>query len=115
IRTINESLVAAGGNGDGAVVLLRTVDVVGSAAVSNHVVELRGRLVILAAPGFSTIEGDRHTTIVSANHAPGISGIDPETVIVAVWKLEFVKGAAAIGGAIRIHVHHVDRVGILGV
>src|SRR5215470_707825 len=104
IRTINESLIAAGGNGDGAVVLLSTVDVVGRAVVSNHVVELRGRLIILTAPGFSGIEGDCHTTIIGANHAAGISGIDPETVVVAVWKLELIKGAASIGGAIRIHV-----------
>src|SRR5215469_61154 len=115
VRTIDETFVAPGGNGDGAVVLLRAVDVVGRAVVGNHVVELRRGLIILAAPGFAAVEGDGHAAIVGADHAPGISRINPETVIVAVRKLELVEGAAAVSRAVRIHVHHVDRVGILRV
>ena len=95
--------------------MLRAVDVVGRAVVSDHVIELRRGLIVLTTPGFAAVEGDGHAAIVGADHAPGISRINPETVIVAVRKLELVEGAAAVGRAIGIHVHHVDRGGILRV
>src|SRR5579864_5356579 len=115
VRALNGTLVAAGGDGDGAVVLLRAVDVVGRAVVGDHVIELRGRLIVLATPGFAAVEGDGDAAIVGTDHAPGISRINPETMIVSVRKLELVEGAAAVGRAIGIHVHHVNRVGILRV
>ena len=42
---------------DGAVVLLRAVDVVRSAVVGDHVIELRGRLIVLAASRFCRRRG----------------------------------------------------------
>ena len=59
---------------DGAVVLLRAVDVVRRTSVGDHVVELRGRLVILAAPGFSSVESHRHSAVVRAIMRRGFLG-----------------------------------------
>src|SRR3974390_2602504 len=60
----NGSVVAAAGNGHSGVVLLGTIHVVGSPRVGNDVVKLRGRLVILAGPGFAAIQGHGRATVV---------------------------------------------------
>ena len=77
VGTFDGAVIAAGGDGDGAVVLLRTVDVVGRPVVGNHVVELRRRLIVLPGPGLALVERDGHAAVVGGNHAFRIFGINP--------------------------------------
>src|SRR5947209_16602300 len=49
----NDSLIVVALDGDGAVVLLRTIDKVRPTVIGNHVIELRGGLVILGGPGLA--------------------------------------------------------------
>src|SRR4029077_13614673 len=113
VRAIDGAVVAAAGNRDGAVVLLGTVYVVRRAVVSDDVVELRGRLVQLVRPGFTAIQADGHAAIVGYDHSPGIPGIDPHAVIVAVRNFDLVERTAGVARLVEIHVRHVDGVRVL--
>jgi len=50
----------------------------------------------------------------SRHHALRIFWVDPQSVIVAVRNFNFIEGAAAVGGLEKLHVRHIERVGILG-
>ena len=55
VGVIDCAIVAAAGNRDGAVVLLRSIDVVRSSSIGNDVIELRGWLIVLPGPSLSAI------------------------------------------------------------
>src|SRR5262249_7725119 len=55
----DRAFFAPAANGDRGVVLLRAVDHVGPLIVRGHVVELRGRLVVLPAPRLAPVHADR--------------------------------------------------------
>src|SRR5579871_6908282 len=55
VRTIDASAVAAAGDGDGSVVLLRAVNTIRNLVVGDDVIELRGGLVVLACPGLAAV------------------------------------------------------------
>src|SRR3989442_1191199 len=115
VGTIDGAVVAAAGDGDGAVVLLRPVDVVRSAGIGNDVIELRRGLIVLARPSFASIQTHSDATIVGNDHAGGIPGINPHAVVIAVWGPDLVEGAPAVGRFIEVHVGDINRVGILRV
>ncbi len=52
------AIVAAAGNARGAALLLPAVDPIRKAIVGDHVIELRGRLVVPGAPGCAAIDRD---------------------------------------------------------
>src|SRR5438128_930796 len=72
IGTIDGTVVAAAGDSDGAVVLLRAIDVVRRTSIGNYVIELRRRLVILAGPSLATIQTHGYAAIVGNDHATRI-------------------------------------------
>ena len=78
-------------------------------------VELRGRLVVLAAPGLAAVHGDCDAAVVGGNHATRIQGVDPEAVVIAVRDFDFVEAAASVRRLVEINVHEIDRVRILWV
>ena len=78
-------------------------------------IELRGRLIVFLSPVRAAIEGNRGAAVVSLNHAPGVSGIDPKPVVVAMRNFDFVKRVAAIGGAMEVYIENVDGVGVFGI
>ena len=113
VGTIDCAVVAATRNRDGAVVLLRPVDIIRSTSVGNDVIELRGWLIVFTRPRLSTIEAHGGSAIIGGNHAPRISGINPQAVIVAMRHFDFVEVASAICGLVEIHIHHIDGVRFL--
>ena len=107
------AVIAAAGNRDRRIVLLRAVHVIRIARVGGHVIELRGRLIVLPGPALAAIQADCHAAIVAGNHAPGVLRIDPQSVIVAVRNFDLVERASAIGGPEELHVEDVNRVRVL--
>ena len=110
IGAVDGAVVAAAGDGHGAGVLLRAVDAVGHGGVGDHVIELRGGLIVLARPVLAAIESYGDATVVGGDHAARVAGIDPQAVIVAVRNFNFVEEMAAVGGFESLHVHHVNGV-----
>ena len=79
-------IVGAARTGDGAVVLLRAVDVIEKLVVSSNVIELRGRLIFLGRPGLPTINRDCGPSVVAVDHALRIIWIDPQSVMIMMWR-----------------------------
>src|SRR5436305_12938437 len=73
----NDSLISVALDGDGAVVLLRAIDKVGPAVIGNHVIELRGGLVVLGCPGLAAIGGNGGTAVIAIDHALRIIRVNP--------------------------------------
>src|SRR5215469_4321341 len=66
-----------------SVVILQTAaEVVGRLIVLGHGIELLDREVIQITPGAGGIRADVNATIVAVNHAVGVLGIDPQSVMV---------------------------------
>ena len=107
------AVIAAAGDRDGRVVLLRAIHIVRIARVGDDVVKLRRGLIVLASPCLTAVQADRSAAVVARNHAPGIFRINPQPVIVAVRNLDLVEGAAPIGGPEKFHIQNVNRIGIL--
>src|SRR5207245_1059252 len=80
------ALVAEAGDANAAVVLLRAVDVIRKLAVGDDVVELRRRLVVHGAPGLAAVHADGGAAIVAVDDAFRVSRINPQAVMVAVWR-----------------------------
>ena len=113
IGATDRAFIAAAGDGNRAVVLLRAVDVVRRPSIGGDVVELRGRLILLQRPGLAAVKRDSRSAVIRSNHAARVFGINPESVVVAVRNLNLVEGAPTIGRSIEIHVQNVGRVGVL--
>src|SRR5262249_27085670 len=95
------------GGGDGAavrlardadrpVVLLRAVHAVRPLVVGAHVIELRGRLVVDGRPGLSAVVRHARTAIVALDHPARVGRIDPEVMIVSMWRGYLREGPAAV-------------------
>src|SRR5215472_3662055 len=80
----NHAVVIVTLDGYRAVVLLRAVDVVRPAIVSDHVIELGGRLVVLRGPGIPAVDGDGGSAVVAVDHTLRIVRIQPQAVMIAV-------------------------------
>src|SRR5437764_2096669 len=115
VGTINSTSIAGAGNAYGAVVLLRSIDVIGEAVVSHHMIELRGGLVALVGPACAAIGAHIGPAIVGFNHAVRIGRINPQAMIVAMGNANGPEGAPAIQGAVHggvQHIHSFRRAGI---
>jgi len=84
-----------------------------ASACRYDVVELRGRLIILARPRIAAIQADGNAAVVRSDHALRVLRVDPQAVIVAMRNFHFIEAASAVGGLEELHVRHVDRVYIL--
>src|ERR1700733_7427638 len=83
------------------IVLLRAVDVVGEAVVRSDVVELRSRLIVLRGPRFGAVGRDSCAAVISVDQAVGICRVDPQTMIVAVGRVNRGECPAAVVRTIR--------------
>src|SRR4051812_19873018 len=79
--------------------------------VSRDVIELRRRLVVLCSPGLSAIDADRGAAIVAVDQAIGVSGIDPESVMIAMRRGQKFEALAAIARPKGSRVQNVNRIG----
>src|SRR5208282_3603893 len=86
VGAIDGAVRARAGDGHGGIVLLSAVHVIGKPAVGDDVIKLGRGLVIDAGPSVAAVDGDDSAAIVAVDHPPGIRGIDPERVIISVWR-----------------------------
>ena len=100
---------------DGGVILLRAVDAVGELVVGDHVVELRGRLVLDARPAEAAVERDRGPAVVSLHHPARVLRGDPEVVVVPVRHADRLERLPPVLRPEQLHVEDVDGVGLLRV
>src|SRR6266850_4117774 len=110
VAAIDEAAVAARADSDGGVVLLGAIDAIQKIIVGSNVIKLRRWLVTLRGPIFSAIYGDRCAAIVSVNHAQGILGINPQSVMIAMRCAQPFERLAAIHGAEEPGVRDEDGV-----
>src|SRR5262249_854262 len=109
--------VAAASCAYAAAFLLPAVHPVGKLMVSDHMIELRSRLVVPRAPGPAAIHTDGGSLIhVQGNNLRAIR-IDPYCVIVVATRRTFDRseGNAGIGRAVRGDVGDVNCVFVLGI
>ena len=78
-------------------------------------IKLRRRLIILCRPVFAAVDADGCPAIVRVDHPIRIVGIDPQSVMVAMRRVQAIKRFSAVNGAIQPGICRVNRVGILGV
>src|SRR5207237_7757405 len=85
--------------------------------VVDHVIHLRGRLVVPRAPGLATIHCNGRVLVTGNQDDVGIFRIDPDAVVVVSSGRAFDGGEvlAAIGGAIAGSIRNVNDVGIAGI
>ena len=67
--------VAAAGDAGRAAFLLSAVNPVGKLIVGDDVIELRGGLVVPAAPGFAAVDGDGCALVEASRMICGFSGL----------------------------------------
>src|SRR5260370_7022070 len=115
VGAIDTAVVAAGSNADGRVVLLGAINAIKKIIIGGGVIELRRGLISLRGPIFSAIQGDGCAAIVAVDHAIGIVGIDPQSVVIAVGSVETLEGFAAVVGTEQAGVGDVNLVRVLGV
>src|SRR5262249_44121884 len=65
-------------------------------------------LVVVRGPGLAAVEGDLGAAVVGDDHSAGLLRIDPQVVVVAVWRADGLEGLTAIARAPELHVGHVD-------
>ncbi len=95
---------------DGRVVLLGSVNAIREISVGGDPVKLGGRLVVVAAPAFAAVKRNLGAAVVSDDHPFRRLGRDPEIVVVAVRRTDFLVGFAAVFRAPEAHIQHVDHV-----
>lgn len=103
------------GDGQRTVVLLGTVDAVGSAVVDTDVVILRRGLIVDARPRHARIKGNIGTAVVALDHAVVAVGVNPQVVVVAVWSVDLVKGGTGVGGFPKRQVVDVHGIWVNGI
>ena len=74
--------VAAAGDADASTFLLAAINPVRKLIVSDHVIELRGWLVVPGTPGLAAIHADGNALIDGQGNDLRILRIDPNCVIV---------------------------------
>src|SRR5215467_11259709 len=62
--------------------LLGAVDPVGESVVGDHMVKLRGRLVVPGAPGRAAVEADSRPLIAAERDDARIAGVNPDTLVI---------------------------------
>src|SRR6266404_2595433 len=115
VAAIDEAAVAARADADGGIVLLGAIEAVEKIIVRGDVIKLRGWLIALRGPIFSSVDSDRSAAVVSVDHAVRIAGVNPQTVMIAVWRVQTIPGLAAVHGAEESGVRDVDGVRVLGI
>src|SRR6516164_8278320 len=80
----NVAIIGAAGNCYGAIVLLRSVDVIEGTCVGRNVIELRRWLVVLCRPTLARIHRNSRATVISVDHAVRVGRVNPESVVIAV-------------------------------
>ena len=90
--------------------MMAMVDVIGPAVVGDDVIELRGGLIVLGAPGFSGVGGDCGTTVVAVDEAFGIVWINPQAVMVSMRRGKEIESSAAVHGAKHSGVEDINGV-----
>jgi hypothetical protein len=103
------------GRDHGRVVLLCAIDAVRILVIDGNLVHLCGRLICLRAPGASAIERDICAAIVCLDHVIGISGIDPEVMIIAMWNGSRPEGFAAVSALKPSFIPDVNDIRIIRV
>ena len=97
------------GHARGAVVLLRTADVIRHVSGRDDVVELRRRHR-LRGPRLAAIHRDVGAAVVGLDHPLRIVRRNPHVVIVAVRRPHRRPRLAAVGRLVEADIQHVDRV-----
>src|SRR5207249_8113717 len=95
---------------DRAALLLPAVDPIRKLIVGDHVVELRGRLVVPRAPGLAAVDRNDRALIAGDQDDLWIIGIDPDGVVIITAGRSPDGGEVppAIGRAIGRGVGDVD-------
>ena len=111
------AVVAAAGHTRRSALLLAAIDPVGHLVVGNHVIKLRGRLVVPGTPGAAVVHADGGALVESQQNDVGVFRIDPDRVIViaAGRALDGREAGAGVGGPISGGVGDVNHVFVLGV
>src|SRR5262249_8438633 len=106
------AIVASADHTRGAALLLAAINPVRMLIVSDHVVELRGRLVVPGTPRASPVDRDCGALIDSQENDVGILGIDPDAVVVVATGRAFPsnKVLTAIGGFVARDVRYKNCV-----
>src|SRR5215472_18021231 len=73
---------AATDDSDRTAFLLGAVDPVRESVVGNHMVKLRGRLVVPRAPGRAAVEADGRPLIAAERDDARIGGVDPNALVI---------------------------------
>ena len=73
-------------------------------------IKLRGWRWALCGPIFSAVDGNGCAAVVSVDHAVRIVGVHPQTVMIAVGRVQAIPGLAAIHGAEEASIRDIDGV-----
>src|SRR5262249_39751861 len=113
----DRSKVAAARDAHRAALLLAAADPVREVGGDADVIELRGGLVVPAAPGLAAIAGDVGALIADQDENRWIAGVDPQIlVVVAAGRTAQPRpGLAAVGRLHRDQARDVDHVGVPGI
>src|SRR5579871_6699199 len=76
------TIVPPRGNPYGSAFLLAAVDVVRESIVGDHVIELRGGLIVPGGKGMTAVNGYNRSLIAGDEHDLGMIGIDPDPVVI---------------------------------
>src|SRR5215472_3313699 len=111
------AVITAAQDVNAAAVLLRAVHVVGKFIVNGDVIELRGWLVVPAAPAAAAVHAHAGALIAAEDHPLRIGRIDPHGVIViaAGSTLDGDKSFSRVGGAVDGNIGDVNRVRVFGI
>ena len=97
--------------------MLSAINPIWELVVGDHMVELRGRLVVPGTPGGPAIHRDGRALIAGQQDDFGMFGIDPDGVIIVAAGRAFDgrESLPCVRRAIRGSVRHVDDVFVLGI
>src|SRR5256884_440965 len=115
VAAVNKAAITARLDAHRRVVLLRAVNTIEKIVVRSDVIELRGRLVVLRGPISAAVNRDGGTAVVAVDQAIGILRIDPQSVMIAVRRVEALESLASVDGPIKPGVGDVHLVRILRV
>src|SRR5206468_5584551 len=88
--------IAAAGDTDIRVVLLRAVNVVRERIVYSDMIKLSSRLVILSGPVFATVRGDAGPAVIRICNAVWVRRINPESVMISVARCQQIESLSTI-------------------
>src|SRR2546423_2008334 len=106
IGPVDASAITGAGNAHSRVVLLRAVHEIGKAVVCDHVVELRGGLIVLACPTLAGVGAYVGATVIGFDHAVRITGVNPQTVIVTMGNADLGESLSCIQRVIHASVQN---------